>query len=77
VHLKKIASDNAPQGLGRGSMGSAEEPERKRRHLSNNNHSVSPPLKKQTLIAASDDKKVLSSFCETHQLSTYLSCVCY
>ena len=56
VHLKTIASDNAPQGQGGGSMGSTEEPERKRRHL--NNHSVSPPLKKQSVVPASDEKKV-------------------
>jgi hypothetical protein len=57
VHLKKIASDNVPQGLGRGSMGSTEEPERKRRHL-NHHHPASPPLKKPAITSASDEKKV-------------------
>jgi len=57
VHLKKIASDNVAQGLGGDSMGSTEEPERKRRHL-NHHHRGSPLLKKPAVISASDEKKV-------------------
>jgi hypothetical protein len=57
VHLKKIASDNVPQGWGRGSMGSPEEPERKRCHL-DPHHPASPPLKKPAITSVSDEKKV-------------------
>lgn len=59
LHLTKIESDNVPQDLGGGSMGSTEELERKRRHLNHHHHPVSPPLKKPAITSVSDEKKVL------------------